>query len=168
MGINLFSLVLVQADETVQNVVACCRVVVSALVIREVVLHWRDWELLFETIDLVQKQDNGGLDEPSGVADGVEEGECLLHTVDSLVLEKKLVVLGNGDKKENGCDILEAMNPLLTLRTLSTNIEHSVRELSNNERRLSDTGGLDTRSQNILVVWHIIMLCDSGDVVKIA
>lgn len=168
VGIDLLRLVLVQADKAVQDVVACFRVVIATFVIWEVVLHWRDWKLLLEAINLVEEENYGGLDEPSGVADGVEQGECLLHTVDSLVLEEELIVLGDGDEEENSGDVLEAVNPLLTLRALSTDVKHSVCKLANNESGLSDTGGLDTRSEHILVIWHVVVLSNSADVVKVA
>ena len=91
-----------------------------------------------------------------------------MHTVDGLVFEKQLIVLGNGDKEEDGGNVLEAVNPLLTFRTLSSNIEHSVCELADDEGGLGDTSGLNTRSQDILIVWHVVVLCDSGNVVEVA
>ena len=57
MCVNLLRLVLVQADESVQDVVAGLGVIISSFIIREIVLHWADWKLLLETIDLVQEQD---------------------------------------------------------------------------------------------------------------
>ena len=87
MGVNLLSFVLVQGDEAVQNVIASQGIVLSALVIREVVLHWADGQLLLEAIDLVKEQDDGSLYKPSRIADGIKQGEGLLHTVDGLVLE---------------------------------------------------------------------------------
>ena len=168
MGINLLGLVLVQADKAVEDVVACRRVVVTSLVIWEVVLHWRNWKLLLEAIDLVQEQDYRGFDEPSRVANRIEQCECLLHTVDSLVLKKQLIVLRNGDQEEDGGNVLEAVNPLLTFGTLSSDIKHSVCELADNEGSLGDTSGLNTRSQDILVVWHVVVLCDSGNIVEVA
>lgn len=114
MGVDLLRLVLVQADESVQDVVAGQSVILASLVIREVVLHWAGWQLLLETIDFVQEQNYRGLDEPSGITDGIEKRESLLHAVDSLVLEQKLIVLGDGNKEEDGCDVLEAMDPLLS------------------------------------------------------
>jgi hypothetical protein len=168
MGINLFCLVLVQADESVQDVVTGRRVVVSTLVVGEVVLHRRHGELLLEAINLVQEQNYRGLREPPGVADRVEEGEGLLHAVHGLVFKEKLIVLRDGDQEENGGDILEAMDPLLTLRTLSTDIEHPVCELADDEGGLCNTGGLNTRPQDILVVWHVVVLGDAGDIVEVA
>ena len=72
MRVDLLCLVLIERDESVQNVVAGGSVIWAALVVREIVLHWADGQLLLEAIDLVQKQDDGGLDEPSRVADGVK------------------------------------------------------------------------------------------------
>ena len=93
MGVDLLGLVLIQADEAIQNVVAGQGIIITTFVVGEVVLHWADWELLLEAIDLVQEQDNRSLDEPTGVANRVEQCERLLHTVDGLILEEKLVVL---------------------------------------------------------------------------
>lgn len=126
VGVDLLRLVLVQADEAVQDVVAGQRIVVATLVVGEVVFHGANGELLLEAIDLVEEQDDGGLDEPPGVADGVEEGEGLLHAVDGLVLEQQLVVLGDGHEEEDGGDVLKAVDPLLTLGSLAAHVEHAV------------------------------------------
>ena len=168
MGVDLLRLVLVEADKSVQNVVTSQTIIVTSLIIREVVLHWADWQLLLESIDLVQKQNYRGLDEPSRVADRVEESEGLLHTVDGLVFEKKLIVLRDGDKEENSCDILEAVNPLLSFRSLSSDIKHAVCKITDDESRLSNTGRLYPRSQDILVVRHIVGLSDTLNIVEVA
>lgn len=68
MRVDLLCLVLVQADESVKDVVACRRIVITTLVIGEVVLHRADRQLLLESVDLVEEENDGGLDEPSGVA----------------------------------------------------------------------------------------------------
>lgn len=84
------------------------------IIVWEVVLHWADWQLLFESINFVQEQNYAGLDEPSRVADAVEEGKGFLHTVDRFVFEKQLVVFGDGYQEEDCGNIFEAMNPLLS------------------------------------------------------
>ena len=66
-------------------------------IVWEIVLHRTDWELLLEAVNLVKEEDDGGLDEPPRVADGIKKCESFLHTVDCLILEEKLVVLGDGD-----------------------------------------------------------------------
>ena len=114
MGVDLLGLVLVERDESVQDVVACGGIVWAALVIGEVVLHWADGQLLLEAIDLVEEQDDRCLDEPPRVADGIEQCEGFLHTVDGFVFEQQLVVLGDGDQEQDGGNVLETMYPLLT------------------------------------------------------
>ena len=89
MGIDLFGIVLVQGDETVQNVVTCGSIIGSTclpvrgtilgrvrherasgkpgmrtFIIRKVILHGAHGQLLLEAIDLVQEQDDAGLGEP--------------------------------------------------------------------------------------------------------
>jgi hypothetical protein len=64
MGVDLLGLVLVQANEAVENVIASRGVVVAALVVREVVLHGADRQLLLESIDLVEEQNDRCLDKP--------------------------------------------------------------------------------------------------------
>ena len=73
--------------------------------------------------NLVEEEDDRRPDEPSRVADGVKERQGLLHTVDVLVFVEELVVLGDGDEEDDGCDVLEAVDPLLALRTLSSDVE---------------------------------------------
>lgn len=144
MGVDLLGFVLVQAHETVQNVVACGGVVGTALVVREVVLHRAHWQLLLETIDFVEEENDAGLDEPSRVADAVKESQSLLHAIHSLIFEEQLVIFGNGDKEEDCSNVLEAVNPLLTFRSLTTNIEHTVSEVADDECGLGDTSCLDS------------------------
>jgi hypothetical protein len=168
MGVDLLGLMLVQADKSVEDIVASQSIIIATFIVREIVLHRADGELLLETIDLVQEQDYRSLDEPSGIADRVKKCESLLHTVDCLVLKQKLVVLGNGDEEEDGGDILEAMDPLLSFRSLSSNIKHAISQVPNDEGGLRNTSGLDTRSKHILVVGHIVWLSDPLDVVEVA
>ena len=113
MGIDLLGFVLVERDKTIENVVAGSSVVGATLVVGEIVLHRAHRELLFESINLVQEENDGCLDEPSRIANRVEQGEGFLHTVDGFVFEEKLVVFGDGDKEENGGDVFEAVDPLL-------------------------------------------------------
>jgi hypothetical protein len=125
-------------------------------IIGEIVLHWACRELLLESIDLVEEQNDGCLNEPSGIADGIKKGQSFLHTVDGFVLEQKLVIFGNGDQEEDCGNILKAVYPFLSFRTLTTDIEHPVCEVSDNESCLGDTSGFDTRPKNILVVGDVI------------
>lgn len=73
MRVDLLRLVLIQAHESVEDIVASGGIVVTTFVIREVVLHWADRQLLLESVDLVEEQNNRRLDEPPRVANGVEQ-----------------------------------------------------------------------------------------------
>lgn len=80
MGVDLFGLCLIERHKPVENVVTSSGIIRTTLtllavalmrherltiIVWEVVLHGADWELLLETIDLVQEQDDARLDEPS-------------------------------------------------------------------------------------------------------
>lgn len=166
MGIDLLGFVLIQGHEAVEDIVACGGIVGStfcnirflvlppvgsilvelAFIIREVVLHGAHGKLLLESVDLVQKQDDGRFDEPPRIANGIKQGQGLLHTVDRFVLEEQLIILGDGHQKQNRSDILKAVDPFLSLGPLATYIKHSVSKFTNDEGRLGDSGGLDTRT----------------------
>ena len=166
MGINLLRFVLVQGNKSVQDVVAGRSIIRStfgnirtvkhpavvanlvqlAFIIREIVLHGGHWEFLLKPVDLVQKQDDRGLDKPSGVADGVKEGESFLHSIDGLVFKEQLVVLGDGNEEKDGRDVLKAVNPFLTLGSLTSDIEHAVGKLADDESSFSNASGLHSRS----------------------
>ena len=82
-------------------------------VVWKVVLHWADWQLLLEAVDLIQEQDDTRLGEPSRIANAVKKGKSLLHTVDGFIFEKELIVFGYGNQEKNGGDVLEAVYPFL-------------------------------------------------------
>ena len=136
-------------------------------VIWEVVVHWADGKLLLESIDLIQEENDAGLDEPPRVADAVEKCKGFLHTVDRLIFEQKLIIFRDCDQEEDGCDIFEAMDPLLSFRSLPTNIKHSVGQVLDDEGGFGDASSLDTRAQDILVVGHVIVSSDPIDRIKV-
>jgi hypothetical protein len=144
----------------------CCTAL--TFIVGEVVLHRAHWELLLESVDLVQEKNDAGLDKPPGVADAVKKRERLLHSVDGLVFEEQLVVFRNGNQEENSGDVFKAMNPLLSFRSLPTNVEHTVRQVLDDESSLGDTGGLYSGSQDILIVGKVVVSSDAIDRVKVA
>jgi hypothetical protein len=166
--VDLLLLGLVERDEAVQDIIASSGVVGSPLVVGKVVLHRAHGKLLLEAVNLVEEQNDRRLNEPARVADGVEQSQGLLHTVDRLIFKQKLVVFRNGDQEEDGGHVLETMDPLLTFGTLSTDVEHTVGQVANNKGSLSDTGGLDTRAEHILVAGHVVGLGDTLNRVKVA
>lgn len=60
------------------------------------------------------------------------------------------------------------MNPLLPLGTLTTDVEHTVGEITDNERRFGDTRGLDTGTKDILVGREVVTLRDALDGIEVA
>ncbi len=90
-----------------------------------------------------------------------------MHTVNSLIFKEQLVVFRDGDKEEDGGDVLEAVYPFLSLRSLASNVEHTVGELADDEGGLSDASSLDSRSKYILVVGEVVGLCDAADGVEV-
>jgi hypothetical protein len=53
------------------------------------------------------------------------------------------------------------MDPFLSLRPLPSNVEHAVGKILNDECCLRYTGSLDTRSEDVLIVRHIVVGCDA-------
>ena len=73
-----------------------------------------------------------------------------------LVFNKTLIVTANGDEEEQTVNILKAMDPLLALRALSSNVEHAVCQVPEIKDRLSDTRCAQARAQHILVCGHVV------------
>lgn len=90
-----------------------------------------------------------------------------MHPVHGLVLEQQLVVFGNGHEEKDGCDVLKAVNPLLSLGSLTADVEHTVSEITNDESCLGNTRRLDTRSEHVLVVGQVVGGGNSGNVIKV-
>ena len=52
-------------------------------------------------------------------------------------------------------NVVETMNPLFPLRTLSSSVKHSEQKIFVTEINLGNTTGLDSRVQNILsILWY--------------
>ena len=60
------------------------------------------------------------------------------------------------------------MNPLFPFRALPTNVEHSVCQVLDDECSLGDTGRLDSRSQNVLIVGEVVVGGDAVDGIEVA
>ena len=88
----------------------------------------------------------------SNVASSVVVG---LGTYDTLIFIQHLVVLAQTDQEYQSGDILETVDPLLTFRPLTTNIEQLVCEFADLESRLGDTCRLDTGPEDVLVGGHV-------------
>lgn len=69
-----------------------------------------------------------------------------------------LIVLRHGYAKDDGGHILEAVDPLLSLRPLSTDVEQFEVQVLEGEVHLDNASGFDASSQNILFGWHVVFL----------
>jgi len=93
VGIDLLGLGPVQAHETIQDVLGGLFIIIATIIVAKVLAHRRHGQLLLETINLVQEEDDRGFYKPARVTDRVKECQGLLHPVHRLVLEQELVVL---------------------------------------------------------------------------
>ena len=87
--------------------------------------EWAVPDLLGEEVLLVEEEYDGGVDEPLVVADGVEELHALHHAVHLLVLGEHEVVAAERHAEDDGRHALEAVDPLLPLGPLASDVEHS-------------------------------------------
>ena len=67
-----------------------------------------------------------------------------MHPIYSLVLKQKLIILRDGNEEEDRRDILEAVDPFLAFRPLTTDIEHPIGKFTDDEGGLRNASGLDT------------------------
>jgi hypothetical protein len=71
--VDLLSVGLVKRDKSVEDVGTSLLISVGTFEIRKVVCERGMWQFFLETINFVQEQDDGSLDKPSRVANGVEQ-----------------------------------------------------------------------------------------------
>ena len=81
-------------------------------------------DLLLEQIFFVEEYDKGHLGEVRVVDHFVEKAKTLLHPIDIAVFFKNLVIFGQRNHEKNAIHIVETVNPLFTLRPLTTHVKH--------------------------------------------
>lgn len=69
-----------------------------------------------------------------------------------LVFHQNVVVATDGDQEQDNLDVVKDVDPLLTLRPLSANIEHLVREVAGFENGFADAGRPEACAEDVLVV----------------
>lgn len=105
---------------------------------------------MFKEVLLVEEEDDGGLDEPLVVADGVEQLHGLHHAVHFFVLGEDQVVTAQGYAENDGGDALETVDPLFPLGSLATHVEHFEVKTFVAELGLDDTRCLHSCAKYIL------------------
>eukprot|EP01136_Pigoraptor_vietnamica_P040514 Opistho-1_new@12503 len=113
-------------------------------------------DLLGEEVRLVEEENDRRLEEPLRVADGVKQLDALVHAVRRLVLREHLVVPAQRRAKNDRRHILKAVNPLLALGPLATDVKHPEEEALVLEVRLDNASRLDTRAQHVLLAGHVV------------
>ena len=81
-----------------------------------------------------------------------------MHSVDCFIFKEELVIFRDSNEEEYRRHILKAMDPFLSFRSLATDIKHAISEFANDEGSLCYASGLDTRSENILVIREVVWL----------
>ena len=69
-----------------------------------------------------------------------------------------LVILGHGDTEDDGGHVLETVDPLFSLRPLTTHVEQLEVEVLEGEVDLHDARCLHSRPQDVLLCW-LVVLC---------
>ena len=62
------------------------------------------------------------------VTDLLEKIECFMHTIVRCIFKKNLIITSQTDDKDKSFYIIKAVNPLLTFRTLSSNIDNTTND----------------------------------------
>mmetsp|Transcript_16373 Transcript_16373/g.26855 ORF Transcript_16373/g.26855 Transcript_16373/m.26855 type:complete len:342 (+) Transcript_16373:165-1190(+) len=156
----------IQRDKLVLEVLDTLLVVASTTVVVKAALHVDAFDLLFKEIAFVEEEDDGGVAKPLAVANLVKERDGLVHAVDALVLVELHVVLTESDAEDERRDVLEAVDPLLALVSLASDVHHAPVDTAELERDFGDTGGSRARPQKIVLCWRVVGLGDAIDVVK--
>jgi hypothetical protein len=91
----------------------------------------------------------------------------LLLAYHSFIFNQRLVIFRNGHQENDGCNTLKAMNPFLSLATLTADVKHAIGQVTNDKNSLCDTGRLDSRPQNILIAGKEVTLANTINGIKV-
>lgn len=108
------------ANEVVLNV---AKVTGVATEILEVILDVPHLNLIGQEVGLVEEEDDGDASEAAVVDDGVKDVDALLEPVSRAVFQESLVVLAGAHEEEDGRDLVKALEPLLSLRPLTSDVD---------------------------------------------
>ncbi len=97
----------------------------SFLKIASTIIFWEGntqisfFNFLLKKVHLVQEEDNRCITEPTTVTNLIEQEQALIHTVGCVILVALLVIFTQTADKDDCSDTLEAVNPLLSLISLT-------------------------------------------------
>mmetsp|Transcript_17346 Transcript_17346/g.24579 ORF Transcript_17346/g.24579 Transcript_17346/m.24579 type:complete len:202 (-) Transcript_17346:843-1448(-) len=81
-------------------------------------------DLFGKYIPLVQKEHDGSIGKGTVVTHTPEQFQSLHHTVGALGLGQCLIILAKCSNEDDGSNLIKAINPLSSFRTLSSHIIH--------------------------------------------
>lgn len=93
------------------------------------------------------------------------------HTVEShsiLVFDQDVIETADGHKEQDDLDVVENVDPLLSLRALTTNVEHFEGQVPGIEDGLTDTCRSKACTQDVLVSGNIVLLEESAEIAHVA
>jgi hypothetical protein len=87
-------------------------------------------------------------------------------TYSGFVLVQHLIVLGHGDTEDDGGDVFEAVDPLLSFGSLTAHVEQLEVEVLERKVHLDNAGGLHSGPQNVLFGRHVLLSSKSIQIVQ--
>mmetsp|Transcript_14575 Transcript_14575/g.23757 ORF Transcript_14575/g.23757 Transcript_14575/m.23757 type:complete len:225 (-) Transcript_14575:639-1313(-) len=123
--------------------------------------------LLRENIFLVQKEHDGSIGKGTIVAHTSEQLQCLHHTVRTFGLSQSLIILTKCSNEDDSSNLIEAINPLSTFRTLSSHIVHFKVNAVDTVTFHHNLCCSDTCDEYILGSWSVIRGGNARYVVKV-
>lgn len=134
------------------------------MIVGEVFFDRSMHQFVLEKVGLVEEQDDRSGQKPLRVANRFEKHQCFLHLVlqalrqpkkrarefsDSpeayrvLVFHETLIVTGDCHQEKQRSNVFKAVDPLLSLRPLTADVEHPVAERAQVKHGLSNSGCLE-------------------------
>jgi len=128
-----------------------------AVEIREVLSNVGARHFLFEQVALVHEQYDAHIHKVFVVHNGLKDRSRLDDAICAPILLDYLIILRRRDHKQNACDVLEALKPLLTLRALPANVDEAKRDALNFKRVLRNGSWRFAAEEDVLIRWIIIL-----------
>lgn len=139
-----------------------------ACIAREIVLQLRflRHDLLLEQVLFVEEENNGDGFKEAVLPDYSEEIQRFFEPVGVDVLSEYKVVAAARDDEDDGCHIVEALDPLPPFVSLTTHVEHMELDFVDLELRLNNSTRQDTTAQQVLVCWAVVRFSYGGRAIE--
>lgn len=190
MHVNLLRRVPYQVAELIgEELLSCCHICVAALEIWEVITNACSacGNLFGEEIEFVEEEHQARLLEVATVGNGLEEHQSFMHLVlvallawdqhthghtvkahSILVFDQNVIETADGYKEQDDLYVVENVNPLLSLRALTTDVKHLESQVSGIEDGLTDTCRSKACTQDVLVSGNIVLFEEPAEITHVA